>query len=528
MITLIHKKEADVIVLGGGLGGCMASLSIAKMNLRVIMTEETGWLGGQLTSQAVPPDEHAWIEAFGCTATYRDFRNRVRQYYKANYPLNDKAKHNEYLNPGNGWVSRLAHEPKVALKVLEDMLAPYVNSGKIKIFYNYKPDSAKTNKDIVTSVTVSHVNREDKLMLTGTYFIDATECGDVLPLAHVEYVTGAESKQETGEPHASEKNDPYDMQSITHVLAVDYLDNGNFTIEKPEQYDFWRQFTPHFSSQPLLSWHVPDPADASKLKEFSLLSDDGNIPSLFTYRRVLDKRHLKEKIYDGDISLINWPQNDYFLGPIIDVSDVEKEKHLKEAKQLSLSLLYWLQTEALRPDGNKGYPGLRLRKDVLGTEDGLAKYPYIRESRRIKSLYTITEMDVNKELRGKKGIRHYEDSVGIGSYHLDLHHTVRSKRAFYIPNYPYEIPLGALLPVRVQNLLPASKNIGTTQVANGCYRVHPTEWNIGESVGFLVSYAILNNTKVHEIREKKNHLTSYQDLLKQHGVEIRWPEEIEL
>src|SRR5699024_1258553 len=167
-------------------------------------------------------------------------------------------------------------------------------------------------------------------------------------------------------------------------------------------------------------------------------------------------------------------------------------------------------------------------KDVLGPEDGLAKYPYIRESRRIKSLYTITQMDVNKVLRGKKGIRHYEDSVGVGSYHLDLHHTVRSKRAFYIPNYPYEIPLGALLPVRIQNLLPASKNIGTTQVANGCYRVHPTEWNIGESVGFLVSYAILYNTKVHDIRENKIHLKSYQDLLKRHGIEIRWPEEMEL
>src|SRR5690625_5029454 len=127
MLDLIKKKEADVIVLGGGLGGCMASLSIAKMNLRVIMTEETDWLGGQLTSRAVPPDEHSWIEAFGCTATYRDFRKRVRDYYKANYPLTDEAKHNDYLNPGNGLVSRVAHEPKVALTVLEDVLSTYVD-----------------------------------------------------------------------------------------------------------------------------------------------------------------------------------------------------------------------------------------------------------------------------------------------------------------------------------------------------------------------------------------------------------------
>ena len=35
-----------------------------------LLTEETDWIGGQLTSQAVPPDEHPWIESFGCTAAY--------------------------------------------------------------------------------------------------------------------------------------------------------------------------------------------------------------------------------------------------------------------------------------------------------------------------------------------------------------------------------------------------------------------------------------------------------------------------
>ena len=41
---------------------------------RVILTEETHWLGGQLTNQAVPPDEHPWIEDFGATASYRALR----------------------------------------------------------------------------------------------------------------------------------------------------------------------------------------------------------------------------------------------------------------------------------------------------------------------------------------------------------------------------------------------------------------------------------------------------------------------
>lgn len=521
------QKKVDVNVIGGGLGGCMAALSMAKMGLKVIMTEETDWLGGQLTSQGVPPDEHEWIEEFGCTATYRDFRNRIREYYKRNYPLTETAENDELLNPGNAWVSRLAHEPKVALHVLEEMMAPYINSGMITVYYNYKAVSAQTTGDFITSVTVHHVWKDESITLLGKYFIDATECGDVLPLANVEYVTGAESIDTTGEPHALREANPQDMQSFTYVFAVDYVRNEDFTIKKPLQYDFWKQYIPNYSENPLLSWYAVDAEDTSSFKKFALLPNDQGIPSLFTYRRVMDVNHLEEGIYKGDISLINWPQNDYFLGPIVDVSEEERKENLENAKQLSLSLLYWLQTEAPRLDGGKGYPGLRLRKDVLGTEDGLAKYPYIRESRRIKALHTITEMDVSKEFRGDKGIRKYKDSVGVGSYHLDLHHTVHSQRTYYIPNTPYEIPLGALLPIRVKNLLPACKNIGTTQMTNGCYRVHPTEWNIGESVGYLVAYAILNDVEVHDIRENETYLTSYQHLLEDNGIQLHWPKKIE-
>lgn len=519
--------RADVIVIGGGLGGCMAALAVAKKGLNVIMTEETDWVGGQLTNQAVPPDEHKWIESFGCTSTYREFRNRVRQYYKENYPLKNESKHNDFLNPGNAWVSRLSHEPRVALKVLEDMLAPYVNSGRINILYLYKPlDALLARDDMVESVTVQQISTKENVILKGQYFLDATECGDVLPMAKVEYVTGAESKAETGEPHALEMADPLDMQSITHVFAVEHFEGENFTIKKPDQYEFWSQFIPSFSNNPIFNWSTTDADDTSKMKEFTLFSNDKGIPSLWDYRRIIDPSILEGNLYGSDITLINWAQNDYYLGPIYEVSEEERRHHLEGARQLSLSLLYWLQTEAPRLDGSKGFPGLRLCKHVLGTEDGLAKQPYIRESRRIKAVYTITEKDVSKELRGEKGICRYIDSVGVGSYHLDLHPTTVSNRTFYIPNYPFEIPLGALLPIHVKNLLPACKNIGTTQITNGCYRLHPTEWNIGESAGYLAAYSILNNVLPHDVRADKKHLQSYQSMLEEQGIQLHWPENI--
>ncbi|GIP41455.1 FAD-dependent oxidoreductase [Paenibacillus sp. J31TS4] len=521
-------RQADIIVIGGGLGGCTAALAAAKSGCRVIMTEETDWIGGQLTSQAVPPDEHKWIESFGCTGTYREFRNRVRAYYKDNYPMTKEALANDRLNPGNGWVSRICHEPVVALRVLQDMLAPYVNSGRLEILYGCRPVAAVSEGDEVRSVTVEETGTGRRIELEAPYFLDATECGDVLPLAGVEYVSGAEARSETGEPHAMEEANPLDMQSITHVFALDYVEDGDFTIERPAQYDFWRSYVPSFSEHPLLSWFSTDANDLDQVRQFALFPGEEGKPSLWTYRRVVDRSLFEDGLYEGDISLINWPQNDYYLGPIYGVSEDERRKHLEGARQLSLSLVYWLQTEAPRPDGGKGWPGLRLRGDVMGTEDGLAKAPYIRESRRIQARFTITEQDVSRELRGDRGIRVYEDSVGVGSYHLDLHPLTISNRAFYIPSYPYEIPLGSLLPVRVKNLLPACKNIGTTQITNGCYRLQPTEWNIGEAAGYLAAYALRTGVAPYEVREDKSRLQAFQHMLEEEGVQLHWPADIDL
>ncbi|MFD2114198.1 FAD-dependent oxidoreductase [Paenibacillus yanchengensis] len=520
-------EYADVIVLGGGMGGCIAALSAAKRGWRVILTEQTDWLGGQLTSQAVPPDEHRWIEQFGCTKTYREFRNRVRQYYRDNYPLTENAKQNPHLNPGNGWVSRLCHEPRVALQVLEDMLAPYISSERINVLYGYVPERATTKEDSITSVLVKHFEANDTKQLIGSYYIDATECGDLLPLVGAEYVTGAEARSETGEPHAAEVADPLDMQAFTYVFALDYIEETDNTIDKPEQYDFWRQYMPSFSPYPLLSWFVQDVNRMEEIKQFSFMEDSGDGMPLWTYRRIIDKNQF-QGLYTSDITLVNWPQNDYFLGAIYEVDAEERDRNLLQAKQLSLSLVYWIQTEAPRPDGGFGYPAVRLRKDVLGTADGLAKHPYIRESRRIKAQYTIVEQDVSMELRQHRGIKSYSDSVGVGSYHLDLHHTTKSNRSFFIPTYPYEIPLGALLPIRIKNLLPGCKNIGTTQITNGCYRLHPSEWNIGEVAGYLAAYAMENHITPHEVRSNAQHLAAFQEMIQDAGVEIHWPEHIDV
>ena len=77
-----HQLKCDVAIIGGGVGGVAAALAALRNGLTVVLTEETDWIGGQLTQQAVPPDEHRWIEKFGSTRTYRQFRSSIRDYYK--------------------------------------------------------------------------------------------------------------------------------------------------------------------------------------------------------------------------------------------------------------------------------------------------------------------------------------------------------------------------------------------------------------------------------------------------------------
>ena len=81
------EMKADAVIAGGGLGGCAAAIAALRNGLSVILTEETDWIGGQLTQQGVPPDEHQWIETHGSTRLSHDLRTAIRQYYVRNYPL---------------------------------------------------------------------------------------------------------------------------------------------------------------------------------------------------------------------------------------------------------------------------------------------------------------------------------------------------------------------------------------------------------------------------------------------------------
>jgi hypothetical protein len=347
-------------------------------------------------------------------------------------------------------------------------------------------------------------------------------------MTKTEFALGAEAKSETGEPHAKDQAQPDNLQGFTFCFAMDYLAGEDHIIEKPRDYSFWRDFklpAPLENKLRFLSFDAP----GSKKIGFDPVTRKG----FWTYRRIADRNLFAPGFYRGDLTIVNWPQNDYSFGLICGVGEAEVKKQLDRARQLSLSLLYWLQTEAARPDGGTGWKGLRLRPDVVGTADGLAKYPYIREGRRIKAEFTVTEQDVTTKARMKEtGLKETEvraakfpDSVGIGSYQMDLHLTTTGDTAQFGSTLPFQIPLGALIPRRVENLLPACKNLGVTHLTNGCYRLHPVEWNVGEAAGALAAFCLAQKKSPREVRNKPGLLADFQKLLQDDGVRLDWPPE---
>lgn len=529
---MTRELQADVLVAGGGLGGCAAAWAALRQGLRVVMTEEWDRVGGQMTAQAVPPDEHPWIESFGCTATWRRVRQEIRRYYRDWYPLTAAARRNPLLNPGNGFVSAICHEPRVGLAVLQAILAPYEAGGALTVLLRHRPVVATCDGDRVTAVGFD--GPEGRVVVTAPFVVDATELGDLLPLAGVEHVLGAESAAETGEPHAPAQADPLNQQAVSWCFVLDHLPGEDHTLERPATYDFWRSYVPDLRpawGSPLLSWQATHPITLDPVvRTFDPVEPEPHRGpmDLWTFRRIADRANFEPGAYASDLVLVNWPQIDYLPGV---VTGPDAAEHLEGARQLSLSMVYWMQTEGPRRDGGTGWKGLRLRPDVTGTPDGLAAAPYIRESRRIRGEFTVLEQHVGLEARmAETGLPAHEvtaaafpDSVGVGAYRIDLHPSTGGDNYIDVSALPFQIPLGALIPQRVDNLLAGAKNLAVTHITNGCYRLHPVEWNVGESAGLLAAFCLRRKAVPRQVRATAALWDEFQALLRREGVELEWP-----
>jgi len=515
-----RDEPCEILIAGGGTGGVAAALAAARAGRRVVLLEETDWLGGQMTAQGVSAlDEHEHIEAFGGTASYSRFREMLRDHYRSRA---DEEGARPDFNPGDCWVTRLAFEPAIAVGVIERMLQPHAAAGRLVIHRRTKAVATTTEGDRVTAVVARGLDDGRLIRFRPELVIDATELGDLLPLCGVDYVVGAESIEQTGERQAQPKEPKaHCVQSFTYTFACERRDDGErHVIPRPEKYEHYRSAQPYSLRIEVHGGEIY--GEQSGWLEYRLYDRmPGTKGGLWTYRRLLDRARFARSI-QHDVTMFNWPGNDYRDRSILDCSPIDAARALQDAKRVSLGFLHWLQTEAPATGARRGAPEIRLRPDVMGTADGLSKHPYVRESRRIKAVKTIVEQEVSAHhQQGARGA-HFPDSVGIGWYPIDIHRSGPEDVGASCRTKPFQIPLGALLPVRITNLIAGGKNLGTTHITNGCYRLHPIEWNIGEAAGALAAFALDERLAPQAVRERPEILERFQLRLLGEGVPLAW------
>jgi len=509
----------EVLIVGGGTGGVAAALAAARRGRGVHLVEETDWLGGQLTAQGISAlDEHEHIETCGGTASYYRLRNALRDHYR---PFAGAAGRQPHFNPGNCWVTRVAFEPKVAVAAIASMLEPYVRTGLLTIHPRTKVAEVETKDDVIVSATAISLEGGETLRFRPAIVIDATELGDVLPLAGAEYVVGAETMADTGEAHAQPTEcKPHCVQSFTYVFALEGRPVGErHVIGRPARYDYFRTAQPYSLRIEVHGGEIYG-EDSGWLAYDLYDTKPGTKGGLWSYRRLVDSAQMRTG-FAHDVCMINWPGNDYREETIIDRPAAAVAAALQDAKRVSLGFLYWLQTEA-PASGRTGAPEIKLRPDIMDTRDGLAKFPYIRESRRIRAQRMVAEQDVSAEFQKGLVAAPFADSVGIGWYPIDIHRAGPEDVGVSCRTRPFQIPLGALVPVRLRNLLAAAKNIGTTHITNGCFRLHPVEWNIGEAAGLLASFVLDQGRSPPDICADVALRTAFQTALRNEGVPLEW------
>ena len=511
--------SCDVLVCGAGLGGVAAALRAARLGLRVCLTEEASWPGGQVTTQGVSAfEEHQYIETFGGTAAYYELRNGIRAYYRGAYRLSPAARFGGPLNPGSAWVSSLSFEPRAAAVVLEAMMASVHNSGALQVFYHTRAIAAEVFSGQVRSVLTRQSESGALIRFRARFVLDATDLGDLLPLTATPYAIGAESQAETGEPSAPATADPACLQFLTFPFAVEWRPGEDNTIPKPDGYDTNKTAQPYS-----FTYKTADPV-APVYRMFG--KAEGTHGAFWTYRRALDAANFEDARIPNDVSIINWTSNDYRGPAPIDKTALGLAAIYRDARNLSLGFLYWLQTEAPRDDGGAGYPELRPRPDVMGSVDGVSQMPYIREGRRLRALVLIREQDITASAQRGARAAAVAASAGVGLYPIDLHGC--SVNTVSLPTRPFQIPLGALIPQRTANLLAAAKNIGTTHLTNGAYRLHPVEWAVGEAAAVLAAVCLRTGRTPQEVHDDPRLVQRLQVLALDQGVPLYWYDDVPL
>ncbi len=447
--------NTDVLIIGGGASGTTAGIQAARMGVNTLVIEETNWLGGMLTAAGVSAIDGNHRMPSGI---WGEFRQLLYKHYGGPNAV------------ATGWVSNTLFEPHVGNKLLQQMVAA---EKKLQVLYNTRWLTVKREQAQWT-VTVEQGNKQTTIR--AAILIDATEQGDVMAATGAAYSVGMDSRHDTGEEQAPEKANDI-IQDLTYVAVLkDYGKSANKTIPKPEGYN---------AAEFNCACDVSDPA--------SFDSPQNNCFRMMQYGRL-----------PGNKYMINWPKcgNDIYLN-LVEKTPAEREQLLKQAKLHTLRFIYYLQTEL-------GYKNLGLADDEFPTKDKLPMIPYHRESRRLKGLVTFNVNHVARPYETADPL--YRTGIAVGDYTIDHHHLKNPAAPaidfvkIKVPSY--NVPMGSLIPQRVEGLIVAEKSISVTNIVNGATRLQPVVLQLGQAAGVLAALCVQQQKQPAQlsVRDVQAHL----------------------
>ena len=511
------RLSCDVVVAGGGAGGISAAITAARLGAKVILLEETEWLGGQMTAAGVSTMDDL---SGNRTGLYGEFHENVRFHYF----MKGKSVSTCYWD-GN----TMAFEPSVGRDILVRMAKEASSGGKkgkLDIFYRSRVTAVRREGPSVRGVTADLDGR--KTAIDCSVLIDATEWGDVIPLAGALYRAGNSLS-----PMISPKSR---IQDITWLAVIKKYPAGipqELRMQTPPP--GYERFLPGFrkavakNGNSFRSYPLRMPVDFATHNGYRGLPDSSN------------PENYDASTPEGWSAItktgINWA-NDYPGGekwegrgglPAAYLEDPEFRRKADAAALLkTLSFLYYVQTELGEPwsvadDEYFSSRPLDTARGIIPEEyaEILRRFPpipYVRESRRIVGLETPTSRDVrlnSESYRDGRNGREVPEAIAVGGYILDLHagdedadleaefgETSASIKTD-MPRGPFQVPFGSLVSRNVDGLLAAEKNISMSRLVAGAFRLQPISMLTGQAAGTIGALSALTGIPPRALDPRK-------------------------
>lgn len=490
------QDHYDVIVAGAGTGGCGAAIQAARMGCSVLLVEETDLVGGQAFAAGVTSmDEgRSLIRERGL---YRELCGLIQAHYD---PLGV-----DFVTAY--WRTTPAAEPHVGRDLLRRMLADAGASGSLDLVVGCRITRVHRQKNAVEGVEIrtnaepgSHASTVSCRVL-----IDATEWGDVIPLTGARYRTG----NGTSDAVDLQKH----VQHLTWTAVVKRYAGGvpaNLRVATPPP--MYADYLPRFRASVVRG--TPNDITAPPRG------------SPWSWSRLIGYRGMPNATWrgpGGGITRTHLNFNNDYPVTVADLEDpTQRLQTCRDAMLKTLCLLHYVQTElgcddwSVADDEGFDTPFHRAQIDALiAARPELAEYrgvlahfpvmPYVRESRRIVGLHTLTAREI--ERRPGAPVQ-FPDTVALADYAIDLHGSMTPEnlepdldRAADMPTKfgerglgPFAIPFRCFIPETVDGFLAAEKNISQSRMVNGATRLQPSTLNMGQAAGAIAALAARQRT----------------------------------